>query len=452
MGSYVSRHSTTDVIPKPVEVLPATESWSTLDAFQATVKKNEHHELINRSKTQKSLLRSSSLLKDNYKRTKTLTAISANLPPLEQQSKVGKKHVTVRANTQFNMTPTSHISGESDRIQPLPHTEHNYSQSNLNTRRGTHFYEVRQAMVNRKNIRKLEHLFSEEQNQSSSPLEEVTDNETVVDDEPDTSQLTEKVVENVLVHKPHLTGNPKSSSQSIEHLEKRRKDTQQEVTVSEPLASAFKVDPVPPSTFAPYSQLSERELECQATIAEITPLNPGDPTREEIKEILQQWRDSGLLASIEAHALSPVQSQATTISELAHNLVTISADYIKATEGNDVHIQIAKAYCVYVWIAYNITYDVEHWKLSLSEESGVKCSTDAEEVFNTRVTVCTGYANLFKALAGMCGLEVEVIHGYAKLWKSLSEERPDADMPFKPTRENAHTWNSVSNYIVLNKE
>lgn len=180
--------------------------------------------------------------------------------------------------------------------------------------------------------------------------------------------------------------------------------------------------------------------------SELFSCSSGDLARKEVEELLKQWRVSGQLASIESHALSIPPSQSTTIAELADSLVSSQVSFMKAVEGNKFHIQIAKAYCIYVWTANHITYDVDQWKaILLGDEDNLTRNTEAELVLNTRMTVCTGYANLFKALASMCGLGVEVIHGHARSWKSLSEEHPDADTVFKQSRQTSHTWNLVSN-------
>ena len=446
MGSFSSRQNT-NVIPKPLNVLPATESWSTLDAFQATVKNDGHHELIDRSKTQKSLLRSNSFLKNNYKRrTKTSTMIVANLP--SSSTKVGKKDAVTRAKTQF-ITPTDDACEGNDSIHPLPNLENQYSQSKLNARRPTHFYEVRQAMVNRLNFHKLESLISNDHIQSSANVDETATNHEITPAVRPADVSTEKIAENdITCNKEYST----ATNQSVV-LEERVEDMQEEKS-SEPPVIAFRVNPLPHTTFAPELQLSECELDCQSTIAKLSALSSEELDRKEIEKLFELWLDSGHLASIETHALTVSQSQTGTISELADSLTNTNADYIKEIElGNTLHIQIAKAYCIYVWIANNITYDVEHWKQILSEsESMPTYNTEAEEVLQTRVTVCTGYANLFKALSSMCGLEVEVIHGHVKLLKSLSKENSAADIPFKPSQQNSHTWNSVSNYLVQTKK
>ena len=452
-------------------MLPATESWSTLNAFQATVKKNEHHELINRSKTQKSLPKANSFLSKTYKRrTKTLVAIPAGLSSSAEQQPIVKNHKTIRVKTQSSLSQTSITGHKGDTVRPLPLIEKQPSQNKQNVRRGSHFYGVRQAMVNRQKLQKLESLISEDVLQIS--LAEVRTQNTIPSYE--SVDLSEDVIQGSLdkvrddTVSTYKAGDKMSheaqlitGSLSIQELDPAVQlsianplaviveDTQQYaesvVSHADPSAFVFRVDPEPHPTFAPKSQLSDRELECQSTIQRIVSCSSGDLARKEVEELLKQWRDSGQLASIESHALSISPSQPNTIAELADSLVNIEVSFMKAVEGNKLHIQIATAYCIYVWIANNITYDVDQWKAIISgDEDSLTRTTEAEVVLNTRVAVCTGYANLFKALASTCGLGVEVIYGHARSWKSLSEKRPDADTVFKQSRQNSHTWNSVS--------
>ena len=496
MGSYTSR-ARANVVPKSLEVLPATESWSTLDAFQATVKKDEHHELINRSKTQKSLIKRNSFLTNNYKRrTKTLNVIPANSSPSSvRQLGTNKTPITICAKTQATLSPARSVGEEEDSNDQHPSQ---FSEGTLNARRSSQFYEVRQAMVNRKPLKKLESISSisisrfDDQNiiKSSPNLSGMANGETnsankpvvvssfnIVQSSPNlkVKANSETNLANKLVAVPSPTFSTKKKANepkvavsqptepnlseaklenktAIASLSAVQLETIAEVSQSAitPLYNTFRVDPVPHATFAPNSLPSELELMCRATVAELALLGSEESTRKEIKGIMRQWEESGKLASIEAHALSVPPLQTATITDLASSLVNSDAGYIKAAEGNELHIQVAQAYCIYVWIANNIMYDVEQWKVYQSgdESNSLVSSLEAEEVLDNRVTICTGFANLFKAVALAAGLEAETVHGHVKQWKCLSEEKPDADIPFKPSRGNAHTWNTVSNYYM----
>lgn len=86
-----------------------------------------------------------------------------------------------------------------------------------------------------------------------------------------------------------------------------------------------------------------------------------------------------------------------------------------------------KAMALYRWLGENITYDVEAF---FSGDYG-DCS--AEHVLKTRKGVCSGYANLFAAMADEVGLESKVVSGYSKGYSF------DRSM----TAVN-HAWNAVN--------
>ena len=67
-----------------------------------------------------------------------------------------------------------------------------------------------------------------------------------------------------------------------------------------------------------------------------------------------------------------------------------------------------KARIIFSWIAYNIAYDVPAYL------SGNYGDLSPEGVLETRRGVCSGYANLYKALAKAMKLDVVVVDGYAK--------------------------------------
>ncbi|MCA9790959.1 MAG: hypothetical protein KC910_04160 [Candidatus Eremiobacteraeota bacterium] len=88
-----------------------------------------------------------------------------------------------------------------------------------------------------------------------------------------------------------------------------------------------------------------------------------------------------------------------------------------------------RALALYSWLGENVAYDVDGF---LKGEYG-DCS--AEAVFKRRVTVCSGYANLFKAMADEVGLESEVVDGFSKGYGYQARATP------KP--EPDHAWNAV---------
>jgi transglutaminase/protease-like cytokinesis protein 3 len=67
-----------------------------------------------------------------------------------------------------------------------------------------------------------------------------------------------------------------------------------------------------------------------------------------------------------------------------------------------------KARIIYTWIAHNITYDVPSFL------GGTFSNIKPSDVLQKRLAVCSGYANLYQALAQEMGLEAVTINGYSK--------------------------------------
>lgn len=441
MGSYVSRSNAIHAngAQKPVEVLPASESWSTLDAFQATVKKSEHHELINRSKTQKSLLDAKSFRRDKLKkRTNTLGTIPSHSQSCSLVSKPNKRiaGVQTKPTSDASQDRSKCIADEMKDFGPQPLVE---SQSRLNIRRGTHFYEVRKAMVNRHKLNKLESLLSEDYMESSmsyrNDAKAVTrhlDYESNISDTADV--ISEKSVvcvpSSTSLHNVKATDATEISGYTSSNLEHDM--------------GCFSVDPNPHASFSYTSEVNEQELKCRDAVAKLSPRHAELCAREEIDQLLQSWKSSGQLTALENHAQSIAPSGTTTLADLAESLTNKNIECFKVLGDNSLHNQLARAFCIYVWIAKNIRYDTQQWKRFIQSDSNTIDDTQAENVLETRMTVCAGYANLYNALAYRCDLKVDIIHGHVKVWKSLMEENTDIDISFKPSRKNAHTWNSVS--------
>lgn len=92
-----------------------------------------------------------------------------------------------------------------------------------------------------------------------------------------------------------------------------------------------------------------------------------------------------------------------------------------------------KSRAIFRWISEHIEYDVQAFKASLLGDplSGIS----AENTLKTRKGVCTGYADLFTAMALHAGLTVKSIGGFAKGWGY--KETPDMD------KTPNHAWNAV---------
>ena len=70
--------------------------------------------------------------------------------------------------------------------------------------------------------------------------------------------------------------------------------------------------------------------------------------------------------------------------------------------------QIEKSYVIFIWICENIAYDAD----SYFSGDDVDCSP--EGVYNSGISVCSGYSRLFKDFSDYLGLEVECVSCYAK--------------------------------------
>lgn len=81
---------------------------------------------------------------------------------------------------------------------------------------------------------------------------------------------------------------------------------------------------------------------------------------------------------------------------------------------------------IFKWIAENISYDITF-------ESLKNGGTEPDSVLKYGKSVCSGYANLYKALCENAGLDCEIIHGMAK---GLGYQPGDS---FKIN----HDWNAI---------
>ena len=76
----------------------------------------------------------------------------------------------------------------------------------------------------------------------------------------------------------------------------------------------------------------------------------------------------------------------------------------KTKNVNDIN----KAFILFLWVCNNIIYDTE------SYFAGRKSNCDPEAVFKNGVTVCSGYARLFKSIGEFINLEIQCISCYSK--------------------------------------
>jgi hypothetical protein len=109
--------------------------------------------------------------------------------------------------------------------------------------------------------------------------------------------------------------------------------------------------------------------------------------------------------------------RATSIAEVA--------DYIAGIADGELEL----AWAAYVWVTDNIAYDVD------SYFRGTSTRYDAEGVFKTGKSVCSGYSALYRELCERLGLDAVEIAGWSKGYGYRDGDR------FTQTN---HAWNAVS--------
>ncbi|MDB5197450.1 MAG: hypothetical protein JWP88_1821 [Flaviaesturariibacter sp.] len=110
-----------------------------------------------------------------------------------------------------------------------------------------------------------------------------------------------------------------------------------------------------------------------------------------------------------------VAAQSTLIDAQA---VSIPATMAASTETLSTYIaqnfstDTARVRAIYVWVANNISYDVERLKQREKEPKGPP--QPVADVLQSRSAVCQGYADLFVALCKGVGINATVVSGYTK--------------------------------------
>ena len=137
------------------------------------------------------------------------------------------------------------------------------------------------------------------------------------------------------------------------------------------------------------------------------------------REAIQNYSDdqSYNYDKIDAHALAAPASAEQSVESLAAYLIEPAAN------------EQEKARAIFRWICQNIDYDLG------SYFTGRFSSTNSADVLKSRSSVCSGYSDLFSALAGEAGLEAVEIRGYGKGYSYRPGQKFSG--PFN------HAWNAV---------
>lgn len=124
-------------------------------------------------------------------------------------------------------------------------------------------------------------------------------------------------------------------------------------------------------------------------------------------------------AAIDTYALNAPEEACKSLESLAY--------YLK---GTGKFSEQEKARAIYTWITHNIRYNhsiIEQNLLGTRENTLMQ---QAENVLAQRSGVCEGYANLYKALANLMGLNAEIVTGKVR--------REDGQIP-----EIGHAWIAI---------
>lgn len=109
----------------------------------------------------------------------------------------------------------------------------------------------------------------------------------------------------------------------------------------------------------------------------------------------------------------------TSVTELANLLA------------HNAQTESEKARIIYAWITQHITYDVAAFLDAVNNDNYPDVAV--ETVLRDRTTICSGYSNLYHALAEAMNLKSAIVIGYAKGATPASEKFQDVN----------HAWNSV---------
>ena len=121
------------------------------------------------------------------------------------------------------------------------------------------------------------------------------------------------------------------------------------------------------------------------------------------------------------------------IDEIAKNLdySGTSITELAALLERNATTELDKARIIYAWIAQHISYDVPAFLDAVNNDNYP--DINSEKVLRDRQTICSGYSNLYYALARAMNLESAIVIGYGKGATSNDERFKDVN----------HAWNAV---------
>lgn len=251
------------------------------------------------------------------------------------------------------------------------------------------FYELRKAMVNRENVC-LE--------QSRFVVQSISENDELESKTSQRSKHIGDVEQSLITQKKSFDFKIYDGTRKFE----------------------FSINKELPPGFKNFTEVSNAE--CKIIIDKIKVKETEIEFRREINELLELWKMSGFLKNIEEYVLAYPAKKTNSINEISQHIASQDANYLQSVRNVQLHMQIAKAYAIYCWIANNITDYV-----SSAEEH-----EDADFIATS-----DDYSGLFKTIAYHASLEAEVIEGQVRTWSNMS------------INVTPHSWNMVSETDIL---
>lgn len=122
----------------------------------------------------------------------------------------------------------------------------------------------------------------------------------------------------------------------------------------------------------------------------------------------EYYRSVSNLHTLDQIAINCPAHVCTSVLSLARHLVQ-ACDEAVGEYVDSAHRDFSLLRVLYRWVSNNIDYDVQGLSTGISTRN-----CQAEVVLQERKAVCSGYANLPKALCQVAGLEVYIVNGWAK--------------------------------------
>lgn len=272
------------------------------------------------------------------------------------------------------------------------------------------FYDLRKALVNRERV---------EVQQSSLIIEKIkTQEDSVVASRkklPTTSKSTAKPIVSPSVPQSGKTDAPIKFTKETPTNESKPETPpgpKTKIYVEEPDFEMI-INSEPHHGFTTFLETTGTETFCKSIVEELKVKE--SEKLNEIGKLLDKWSLDGFLKKIDDH-VSKCSLDCASTKEIVDNIASPDAYNLFLILENDLHVQLAKAYAIYCYVAFNSKRN-DH---DFNDDYGL---------LDEDCVPSLDHAALFQDLAKAADLEVEIIHGEIRDWT---------------TQKKAHTWNMVS--------